>query len=215
MHAAVIAGATVSALGLGIGLAVASGTAAAPPRPTDQASAQAAIAPWSSVPQGGSPVGAPSAGAAPAPEPVPTATPEPGPVAEVGTPARGQATAASVDPTPGTSSGSDGSLAATLSASPSDPTAGTPVSFVVSVSDTAATGPVGPSSLTYGDGQPAPETGLAASCRAGTTPSPVTAESFDYTHAYGAPGIYTVTVAVSAPCSSERVLVTLPVTVGG
>jgi hypothetical protein len=113
---------------------------------------------------------------------------------------------------PRTAGAGDGPLSATLSASPGGAVVGSTVSFVVSVTDGAATGTVGPANLTYGDGQPAPETGLAASCHAGAPPTPV-AESFDYAHAYDAPGTYTVAVTVSAPCSAEQVVVTLPITV--
>jgi hypothetical protein len=108
--------------------------------------------------------------------------------------------------------GSDGSLAATLTATRASVPVGASVSFVLSITDSAATGPVGPTSLTYGDGQPVPETGMAASCHAGASPAPVN-ESYDYSHAYAEPGSYTVSVTVSAPCSSQQVVLDLPITV--
>jgi hypothetical protein len=107
----------------------------------------------------------------------------------------------------------DGSLSATAAVTTQGAVAGSPVSFVVSVTDSAARGPVGPESITYGDGQPVPETGVAASCRAGAAATAVS-ESFDSTHTYASAGVYTLTVAVSSPCSSEHVAVTLPVTIG-
>jgi len=109
-------------------------------------------------------------------------------------------------------SSNDGGLTATLTATTGAGTPGTVVSFVLSVSDSTASGPVGPTSLNYGDGQPVPETGLAASCHAGASSAPVT-DSFDYSHTYGASGTYTVSVTVSSPCSSEQVVLALPITV--
>lgn len=84
--------------------------------------------------------------------------------------------------------------------------------FVLLVADSSSTGPIGPTSLTYGDGQPVPETGLPASCSA-TISSASTQESFDYSHSYAAPGTYDVSVTVASPCSSQQVVLALPVTV--
>lgn len=117
-----------------------------------------------------------------------------------------------MQPSPATVHASDGSLSAVLTATSANVAPGSTVSFALSFEDSSATGPVGPTSLSYGDGNPAPQTGAAASCRAGAASAPVS-QSFDYSHSYAAPGTYTVSVTVAAPCSSESVVLELPITV--
>jgi len=95
---------------------------------------------------------------------------------------------------------------------PGEVSSGSVVSLDLSVTDSAATGPVGPMNLSYGDGQPAPQTGVAASCHAGAAPS-TSSQSFQYSHTYSTPGTHKVSVTVSAPCSSETVVLEVPVTV--
>jgi len=116
----------------------------------------------------------------------------------------------------GSSSGTvravDGTLSAVLTAGPDEGTAGMTVSFVVTITDTSAAGPFGPSSIVYGDGAPAPQTGLAATCRAGT-PSAALTQSFDYSHSYSNPGTYSLSVEVEDPCASEQVVLDLPIDV--
>ena len=113
---------------------------------------------------------------------------------------------------PVTARSSDGSLSAVLTVAPGEVASGGVVSLDLSVTDSAATGPVGPMNLSYGDGQPVPETGAAASCHAGVAPT-ASSQSFQYSHTYSTPGSYTVSVTVSAPCSSETVVLEVPVTV--
>jgi len=207
--AVVIAVGTSAIVGLGVGLAVTSGASPAPDR------APIRIAPVA----GELPAADSTAPDATTPDPTTTVTTAAASTQAAATPATTTTSVATpttarvpttVAPSP-TADAEDGSLSATLSAS-AGAVVGSPVSFVVSVTDTAATGPVGPTNLSYGDGQPEPETGLAASCHARAPETPVD-ESFDYTHTYVASGTYSVAVTVSAPCSAQQVVVELPVTV--
>jgi len=222
---ALCVGAMVAASGLGAGLALTAGQSATAKTSGNGTGHVASTADRSATPSPASspataPASTPGKASAPAPSgtatpvvavaPVPASVAPPAPA--TGAAAGGQALSTTPAASDGSVSGSDGTLSVTLRATPASGAAGSPLSFVVDVTDSASTGPEGPMHLDFGDGQPAPATGLAATCHAGATPAPATS-SFDYSHTYSAPGTYTVTLEVAAPCSSEQVTLSLPVTV--
>ncbi|HUO49756.1 MAG TPA: hypothetical protein VMU09_13075 [Acidimicrobiales bacterium] len=109
-------------------------------------------------------------------------------------------------------SGHDGTLSATLTASTVKAEIGAPIDFTVTVSDSAATGPEGLQWIQYGDGAATPVTGMPAGSRY-CTPAAPAASTSDYQHAFTAPGTYTVSISVQATCSGQKITLTLPVTV--
>jgi len=205
VKALVVAGAVVLAGGIGVGGAFAAGDGASGHTGTAPAAQPVTQGAHTAATSSTTPVPAPAT--SPAVSPLPTTTTVPAPAPASAPPWAASSSANSV-------AGSDGSLSATLTASTVKGTVGTAIDFTVVVHDTASTGPEGLQWIHYGDGSPSgPATGFAATSKDCTAPASA-ASTDDLQHTYGAPGTYTVSILVQAPCSSEQVTLNLPVTVG-